>query len=132
MSGRKGTCSTAWSGRWRGLRVDETRWRRVNVLRARFGLDSQLHGPWEEHRTSDDLPVSEIVEHLRGIRERSFSRDDGAETARLGERDRPRKVGHRRGVRAEIRFASVHEIVCGDFDGFRAGGDGDKPTSRPE
>src|SRR5438093_1368030 len=41
----------------------------------------------------------------------------------------PSEVGHRRGVRAEVRFPSVHEVVCRDLDGLRPGGDRDKPAS---
>ena len=40
------------------------------------------------------------------------------------------KFGHRRGVRAEVRLASVHQVVCRDFDRLRSGGDRDEPTSR--
>src|SRR6266705_3878994 len=90
----------------------------------------RLHRPWEEHRAANDLPGPEIVQHLRGVRERPLSSHDRPETTRLGKRDCPREVGHRRRVRAEIRFATVHQVACGDVNGLTSGGDRDEPPSR--
>src|SRR5438445_7903611 len=90
----------------------------------------RLHRPWEEHRAANDLPGPEIVQHLRGVRERPLSSHDRPETTRVGKRDCPREVGHRRRVRAEIRFATVHQVACGDVDGLPSGGDRDEPPSR--
>src|SRR3989442_8672057 len=73
-----------------------------------------------------------MVQPLYGVRERSLSSDDRPKTTRLGERDRPGEVSHRRRVRSEIPFATVHEVACGDVNGLPPGGDRDESSSRTD
>src|SRR5947209_10048628 len=93
---------------------------------------SWIHRAREQHGPTHNLPFAEVVQHRCGLRERRLSGDDGPQPPRLREGDCTGEVGHRRGVRAEVRLAAVDEIIRRDGNGLTPRGDRDKPTPGSE